>query len=82
MRVWNATTGQLMQVDHDETALGSPSFNPDGQILAETNNDNQIRLWPVCPDCSDTAALLSASRSSVVSPLTPLERAEVASQVG
>jgi len=82
MRVWNATTGQLMQVDHDETNPDSPSFNPDGQILAETNNDNQIRLWPVCPDCSDPAALLSASRSSVVSPLTPLERAEVAAQVG
>ncbi len=83
MRVWNATTGQLMQVDHDETyPSGGPSFNPDGQIVAETNNDNQIRLWPVCPDCSDPAALLSASRSSVVSPLTPLERAEVASQAG
>ena len=82
MRVWNATTGQLMQVDHDETAPGSPSFNPDGQILAETNNDNQIRLWAVCPDCGDPAALLSVSRSSVVSPLTPLERAEVASQAG
>jgi WD40 repeat protein len=82
MRVWNATTGQLMQVDQDETGPASPSFNPDGQILAETNNDNQIRLWPVCPDCSDPAALLSASRPSVVSPLTPLERAEVASQAG
>ena len=82
MRVWNATTGQLMQVDHDETNPGSPSFNPDGQTLAETNNDNQIRLWAVCPDCDDPAALLSASRSSVVSPLTPLERAEVAAQAG
>jgi WD40 repeat protein len=82
MRVWNATTGQLMQVDHDETNPSSPSFNPDGQTLAETNNDNQIRLWAVCPDCGDPAALLSASRSSVVSPLTPLERAEVTAQAG
>jgi WD40 repeat protein len=81
MRVWNATTGQLMQVDHDKTP-GSPSFNPGGQILAETNNDDQIRLWAVCPDCADPAAMLSASSSSVVSPLTPLERAEVASQTG
>ena len=82
MRVWNAATGQLMQVDHEETAPGSPSFNSDGQILAETNNDNQIRLWAVCPDCADPAAMLSASRSSVVSPLTPLERAEVVAQTG
>ena len=82
MRVWNASTGQLMQVDQDETAPGSPSFNSDGQILAETNGDNQIRLWAVCPDCDDPTALLSSSRSSVVSPLTPLERAEVTSEAG
>ncbi len=82
MRVWNATTGQLMQVDHEETSPGSPSFNPAGQVLAETNNDNQIRLWAVCPDCGDPAALLSASLSSVVSSLTPLERDEVTSQAG
>jgi WD40 repeat protein len=82
MRLWEATTGQLMQVDHEETAPGTPSFNPSGQILAETNNDNQIRLWAVCPDCADPAAMLSASRSSVVSPLTQLERATVASQIG
>ena len=81
MRVWNATTGQLMQVDHDKTP-GSPSFNPGGQILAETNNDDQIHLWAVCPDCADPAAMLHASRASVVSPLTPLERAEVISQTG
>jgi WD40 repeat protein len=82
MRVWNAATGQLMQVDHDNTAPASPSFNSDGKILAESNNDNQIRLWAVCPDCADPASMLSASGSSVVSPLTPLERAEVASQSG
>ena len=80
IRVWNASTGQLMQVDQDETAPGSPSFNSDGQILAETNGDNQIRLWAVCPDCDDPTALLSSSRSSVVSPLTPLEHAEVTSE--
>ena len=82
MRVWNAATGQLMQVDQERTAPASPSFNADGQILAETNNDNQIRLWTVCLDCGDPAAMLSSSRSSVVSPLTPLERAEVESQTG
>jgi len=82
MRVWNAATGQLMQVDHDNTAPASPSFNPDGRIVAEANNHNQVRVWAVCPDCADPAAMLSASRSSVVSPLTPLERAAVVSQTG
>jgi WD40 repeat protein len=82
MRVWNAATGQLIQIDHETTTPGNPSFNLDGRILAEANNDNQIRLWAVCPHCADPAAMLSASRSSVVSPLTPLERAEAASQSG
>ena len=59
-----------------------PSFDPDGRVLAEANDDNQIRLWPVCPDCDDPAALLAASRSWVVSPLNPTERAEAASQAG
>jgi len=82
MRVWNAATGQLMQVDHDLTAPGAPSVSPDGTLVAETNNDNQVRVWAVCPECQDPSALLKASRSSVVSPLTPLERAEAASQAG
>jgi WD40 repeat protein len=82
MRVWNAATGQQLQVDHDLSAPGAPSVSPDGAFVAETNNDNQVRVWAVCPECQDPTGLLKASRSSVVSPLTPLERAEVASQAG
>ena len=82
MRVWNSATGQLLQVDHDLSAPGSPSVSPDGALVAETNNDDQVRLWAVCPECQDSTGLLKASRSSVVSPLTPLERAEVTSQAG
>jgi len=82
IRVWAAVTGQLLQVDHDLSIPGSPSVSPDGALVAESNNDNEVRLWPLCPDCQDPAALLKSSRSSVVSPLTPLERAEVASQAG
>ncbi|HEY5024432.1 MAG TPA: toll/interleukin-1 receptor domain-containing protein [Acidimicrobiales bacterium] len=80
MRVWNATTGQLLQVDRDLSFPGAPSVSPDGAFVAETNNENQVRVWAVCPDCQDPTALLKASRSSVVSPLTSLERAEAASQ--
>jgi WD40 repeat protein len=80
MRVWNAKTGQLLQVDHDEFGTGKPSFSPDNQHIAESNNDAQIRVWAVCPDCQDPAALLAASRTSVISPLTPLEQAETTSQ--
>ncbi len=82
MRVWNAATGQLMQVDHDLSAPNAPSVSPDGTLVAETNNSNQVRVWALCPDCQDPTALLKASRSSVVSPLTSLERAEAASQAG
>ena len=82
MRVWDAATGQLMQVDHDLSAPNAPSVSPDGTLVAETNNSNQVRVWAVCPECTDPIALLKASRSSVVSPLTSLERAEAASQAG
>ena len=82
MRVWNSATGQLLQIDHDLSFPGAPSVSPDGAFVAETNNDNQVRVWAVCPECQDPTALLKASRSSVVSPLTPLERAEAASQAG
>ncbi len=82
IRVWDAVTGQLLQVDHDLSIPNSPLVSPNGALVVESNNDNQIRLWPLCPDCQNPAALLKSSRSSVVSPLTPLERAEVASQAG
>jgi WD40 repeat protein len=78
VRVWSASTGQLLRVDHDQSGTGNPSVSPDGQVLAEDNNNDQIRLWTVCPDCADPSALLAASRSSVISPLTPLEREAVA----
>ena len=75
MRIWDATTGQLLQIDNDNSTIGKPSFSPDSQMVAEASNDLQLRVWNVCVDCDDPAALLAASRSSVVSPLTPLEHA-------
>jgi Tol biopolymer transport system component len=80
MRVWNAATGQLLQVDHDLSFPSAPSVSPDGAFVAETNNAGQVRVWAVCPYCQDPTALLKASQSSVVSPLTSLERALAASQ--
>ncbi|MGD0394068.1 MAG: TIR domain-containing protein [Acidimicrobiales bacterium] len=82
LRVWDATTGQVLQIDHDQSGVGNPAFSPDSRMVAESNDDNQIRVWTVCADCQDPSALLRASDSSVVSPLTPLERAEAASQDG
>jgi WD40 repeat protein len=82
VRVWNAATGQLLQVNHDLSAPNAPSVSFDGAYVAETNNNNQVRVWAVCPQCQNPTGLLKASRSSVVSPLTSLERAEAASQAG
>jgi WD40 repeat protein len=81
LRVWDAATGRLMQVDRDESALDDVSASPDGKWVAEENSDNQVRVWAVCPDCRHPSALLGASAASVVSPLTPLER-EAAAQAG
>ena len=82
LRVWDASTGQVLQIDHDQSGVGNPTFSPDSRMVAESNDDNQIRVWTVCADCQDPSALLRASGSSVVTPLTPLERAEAASQNG
>jgi hypothetical protein len=82
VRVWSASTGQLLQTDHDVSGTRNPSVSPDGQLVAEDNDTFQIRVWAVCRACLDPSGMLAASRSSLVSPLTPLERAEVASQAG
>lgn len=81
-RVWSATTGQLMQIDQDGSLVDDPSVSPNGLLVADENSLNQVRIWPICTDCGDPSALLAASRSSVISPLTPLEREAVASPVG
>ena len=74
--------GQALQIDHDQSGVSNPAFSPDSRMVAESNDDNQIRVWTVCADCQDPSALLRASASSVVTPLTPLERAEAATQDG
>ena len=81
-RVWSAATGQQLEIDHDESGTENPSISPDGRLVAESNSDNQVRLWALCTDCADPSALLAASRSFVVSPLTPIERDEVAAASG
>ena len=76
MRLWDAANGQELQVDPDAQPA-DPSFNPAGTTVVEYNADDQIRVWDVCPSCDSPTALLVASRASVISPLTPVERAEI-----
>jgi WD40 repeat protein len=75
LRVWDATTGQVLQIDLDNSNTEKPTFSPDSQMVAEVNADDSIRVWSVCSQCDDPAALLASSRASVISPLTPLEHA-------
>ncbi len=63
LRVWDASTGQALQIDHDQSGVGNPAFSPDSRMVAESNDDNQIRVWTVCAYCQDPSALLRASDS-------------------
>jgi WD40 repeat protein len=79
IRLWDAASGQTLQVDHDFTLpYDGPYISPDGQFLIETNLTQQTVVWAACPDCEDPSALLKASGAGVVTPLTPIERAQVA----
>jgi WD40 repeat protein len=79
LRIWDATTGHMLQIDRDPNSPNKPSFSPDGRFVVASNHRDQIRVWEVCAHCDDPAALLAESRSSVVSPLTALEQARIAS---
>jgi WD40 repeat protein len=79
IRVWDAASGQTLQVDHDFTdPYYGPFISPDGRFLIEMNRAGQTIVWPACPDCEDPSALLQASKAGVVTPLTPIEQAQVA----
>jgi len=82
MRIWNASTGQLLQIDHDNSFTSVPLFSPDGRYVVEVNIDQFLHVWASCADCQDPSALLAASRSSVVPRLTTVERAEVVAAGG
>jgi WD40 repeat protein len=46
IRLWDTTTGELLQVLTGHTAsVLSVAYSPDGQTLASTSYDNTIRLW-------------------------------------
>jgi WD40 repeat protein len=82
LRIWNASTGQLLRTDSDSSFTSIPLFSPNGRYVIEVNLDYYLHLWPSCPDCQDPSALLGAARSSVVSRITTAERAEVAAAGG
>ena len=77
IRLWDIATGQTLQVDHDFSFTFAPYITSGGKYLIENNNDEQVDVWPACPDCEDPEALLKASHAEVVSPLTPVEQAQV-----
>jgi WD40 repeat protein len=78
IRVWDVASGQTLQVDHDFSSTNAPFLSPDGKFLIENNGSGQTNIWPACPDCEDPPALLKASGAGVISPLTPIEQAQVA----
>jgi WD40 repeat protein len=82
MRIWNASTGQLLRTDNDSSFTSVPLFSPDDRYVVEVNLWWSLHIWQSCPDCQDPSALLAASRSSVVPHITTIERAEVVAAGG
>jgi WD40 repeat protein len=82
LRIWDASTGQLLRTDPDDSFTSIPLFSPDGRYVIEVNLDQILHVWPSCPYCQDPSALLAASRSSVVPRITPAESAQVAAAGG
>jgi WD40 repeat protein len=82
LRIWNASTGQLLRTDYDSSFTSLSLFSPDGRYVVEENSWWALHVWPSCPDCQDPSALLSASRSSVVPHITSVEHAEVVAAGG
>jgi WD40 repeat protein len=79
LRIWDATNGQVLQIVRDPNLPSHPTYRADGRYVAEADNAGQIRVWDACTHCGNPSALLADSGRSVVSPLTPLEQARVAS---
>jgi len=78
IRVWDVASGQTLQVDHDVSSTNALFLSPDGKFLIETDGTGQTVVWAACPDCEDPPTLLKASSAGVVTPLTPIEQAQVA----
>jgi WD40 repeat protein len=79
LRIWNASNGQLLQVDHDGSFTSVPSFSPYGQYVTDVDLDYNLHVWQSCLDCQDPSALLAASQLYVVpqNRLTTVELAAV-----
>jgi WD40 repeat protein len=82
LRIWNASTGQLLRTDYDSSFTSLPLFSPDGRYVVNENLWWALHIWPSCPDCQDASALLGASRSYVVPHITTVEHAEVGAAGG
>jgi WD40 repeat protein len=82
LRIWNSSTGQLLETDPDDSDTLGSSFSPDGRYVIDLNLGDYVHVWPSCQDCQDPSALLKASRSFVVPRITTVERAEVVAAGG
>lgn len=45
VRLWNLTTGDEVQLNHDSSPLQSLAFSPDGKTVATRRDDNAIQLF-------------------------------------
>jgi WD40 repeat protein len=82
VRVWNARTGQQLRVLTFSDVQGSPvAFSPNGQEMAIPENaptsagvSDAVRVFDLCPACTNARALLSLAAPHVTNQLTVLEK--------
>lgn len=82
VRVWNARTGQQLRVLTFSDIQGSPvAFSPNGQEMAIPENtptsagvSEAVRVFDICPACTNARALLSLAAPHVTNKLTVLEK--------
>jgi WD40 repeat protein len=75
VRIWDPSSGQLMQVLPEGASVTSVAFTPNGQDVVSTDTAGRIHIQDACSLCGNANGLLRLAATRVTRQLTPAERA-------